>query len=118
MIHSTDVEAKNPLLARFPPELLDTLTPEQRAILWNAANSPSWAKHPVNIRLTLPMFGRHMFMTVVAGPERRGGDRVRRERTLHPVRTIANMLFLLGISGAFYLAAVLGIFVFSALIEF
>ena len=55
---------------------------------------------------------------MVGGEERRNPDRLRRERHLYPLRTAGNLLFLLGVGGAFYLAAVIGMFVFSNLIEF
>lgn len=106
------------LLANLPDSVLASFTAEQRAALWTAARPVSWRRHPVNIRLTFPFFGVRHFVTIVAGIEKRDLDRVRRERVTHPLRTAGNVLFMLGVGGAFYLAAVIGIFVFSNLIEF
>lgn len=107
------------LLANLPDAVIESFTAEQRAALWNAAKPVSWRKHPINIRITFPFFGgnRH-FVTIVGGFERRAMDRIDRDRAMHPLRTAGNILFMLGVGGAFYLAAVVGIFVFSNLIEF
>lgn len=106
------------LLDRIPPEVAETFTPEQRAALWNAVKPVSWRRHPVNIRLSFPIVGGRFFVTVVGGPEKRASERRYRERRMFPLRTLGNILFLLGVGGAFYLVAVLGIVLFSKLIEF
>jgi len=64
------------------------------------------------------MPGGRYFLTVVGGRERRSADRRARERRMFPLRTAGNILFLLGLGGAFYLAAALGIVLLSNLIEF
>jgi hypothetical protein len=110
-------DADNPL-SKLPPALVDALDPEQRAALYAAINPVTWRRFPINIRLTFPLFTRRYFVTMVGGEERRTGERWRRDRALHPIRTFGNLLFILGIGGAFYLAAVLGIMLLSALIEF
>ncbi|SEH27588.1 hypothetical protein [Magnetospirillum fulvum] len=106
------------LLANLPDDVVKSFTPEQRAALWNAAKPISWRYHPINIRLSFPFFGGRHFITIVGGHERRAPERVKRERSRHPIRTVGNLLFMLGVGGAFYLFAVLGIFLFSNLIEF
>lgn len=106
------------LLDRVPPEVAETFTAEQRAALWNAAKPISWRRHPINLRLSFPLLGARYFITVVGGVEKRSTERRLRERRMFPLRTAGNILFLLGIGGAFYLAAVLGIVLFSNLIEF
>lgn len=106
------------LLANLPEDVIASFTPDQRAALWNAAKPISWRKHPINIRITFPFFGHRHFVTIVGGHERRSMDRIDRDRAMHPLRTAGNVLFMLGVGGAFYLAAVVGIFTFSNLIEF
>lgn len=106
------------LLANLPDSVIESFTAEQRAALWNAAKPISWRKHPINIRITFPFVGGRYFVTIVGGFERRSVDRISRDRHMHPLRTAGNVLFMLGVGGAFYLAAVIGIFVFSNLIEF
>ncbi len=106
------------LLANIPEAVIESFTPDQRAALWNAAKPVSWRKHPINIRITFPFVGGRYFVTIVGGFERRALDRIVRDRKMHPLRTAGNVLFMLGVGGAFYLAAVIGMFVFSNLIEF
>lgn len=106
------------LFDRIPADVADSFTPQQRAALWSAVKPVSWRRHPINIRLSFPVPGGRYFVTVVGGPERRSSERRDRERRMFPLRTTGNILFLLGLGGAFYLAAVLGIVLLSHLIEF
>ena len=97
--------------------IVDSFTPEQRAALWAAAHSPSWQRHPVNLRVGLRLFGQSFFITLVAGKERRNFERRRRDRRINPVRTLANLLFLVGVMAATYLLVVLGMVFFSLFIQ-
>lgn len=106
------------LLDRLPPEVVDTLTSDQRAALWSAVKPMSWQRHPINLRLSVGLLGKRWFLTVVGGEEKRGPERLKRERRLYPLQTAGNLLFLLGVGGAFYLAAVLGVMLFARLVEF
>lgn len=106
------------LLDRLPPDVVGSFTEDQRAALWSAVKPATWRRHPVNIRLSFPLPSGRYFVTVVCGHERRSPERLSRERRVFPLRTFGNLLFLLGVGGAFYIAAVLGLFVFSNLIEF
>jgi hypothetical protein len=58
--------------------------------------SKSWSgRHPINIRVTIPLFGfGTYYLTLLAGKERRGGERLKQEREKHPLLTHANMIFL------------------------
>ncbi len=56
-----------------------------------------WGRHPLNLRVSLPLpFGR-WYVTLVAGRERRGKDRLVEEREKHPLETAPNLMFLLSI---------------------
>ena len=106
------------LLEKVPQAVIDSFTPEQRFALWNAVKPVAWRKHPINIRLTAPFIGGRFFVTVVGGLERRGTERIVRDRAAHPLATTSNVLFMLAVGGAFYLVAVLGMFAFSNLLVF
>jgi hypothetical protein len=43
----------------------------------DSASQLRWSSHPVNIRLTIPLLFRDFYVTIVAGPERRGRERRR-----------------------------------------
>ncbi len=63
----------------------------------SAPGGESWDRHPVNIRLGIPLpFGRY-YVTLVAGKERRGADRLASERRKHPLLTFGNMAVFFGL---------------------
>jgi hypothetical protein len=108
---------RNWLLQRLPRDVLNTLSIEQRNAIQNAT-STSWRGHGVNIRMSLPFFGRRFYLTCVGGEERRPMQRVITEREHHPVRTMANSLFLAGVAFFFYAIVLVGLLVKAAVIEF
>lgn len=116
-IASSGQDTPELLLSRLPKDIIESFSAEQKAALWAAANAPTWRRHPVNLRFAAGFFGRRYFVTIVAGPERRSPDRQRRESMLNPIKTVSNILFILGSLAAFYLAAILAVFLFSLLIE-
>lgn len=91
---NTAAERPIPLLERLPEAIRDSLTPEQRQALSAFAAPPPANPHPVDLRVTLPVPGRPMFLSVLAGPERRSRSRRTLERQRHPLHTIGNIVFL------------------------
>jgi hypothetical protein len=51
--------------------------------------------HPVDIRLTVPLLFGKVYLTVVAGYERRSAARLRAERRLHPLLKMGNTVMFL-----------------------
>ncbi|MBT3399896.1 MAG: hypothetical protein HOF99_03085 [Rhodospirillaceae bacterium] len=97
-INSTNIntgpERPIPLLDRLPQAIRASLTPEQQQAL-SAFIEPAPANaHPVDLRLTVPVPGRPVFLSVLAGPERRSKSRRHLERRRHPLHTIGNIIFL------------------------
>ena len=67
-------------------ETMDALTAEQRDAIQQAVCDPSLHHPPINIRLSLPAFGRRKFLTIIGGAERRGARRrPRNGRNFHCV---------------------------------
>lgn len=57
------------------------------------AGNTAWSNnHFINIRLSIPLFFTSLYITVVAGTERRSRERRRRERAKHPLGTLGNLL--------------------------
>ena len=87
---------------RLPPHVIAGMTAEQRsaisAVVRERANAP-----PVNIRLSIPFFGGGFYLSLVAGRERRNAARLGLERTVNPLRTVGNMLFVIGTAFGLYL---------------
>ncbi|OFX07572.1 MAG: hypothetical protein A2516_04870 [Alphaproteobacteria bacterium RIFOXYD12_FULL_60_8] len=113
-----DIDHDEWLESRFPPGVLNSLTEEQRVALGTVMRETSWKSHPVDIRMSMPWVGRRIFLTIVGGMERRSSDRIKHEKTARPVRTMGNILFILGIAALFYMLAVFGIFFSSNVLEF
>ena len=63
----------------------------------SAPGGESWDRHPVNLRLSIPLpFGRY-YVTLVAGKERRGAERLASERRKHPLLTFGNLAVFFGL---------------------
>lgn len=106
------------LFDRIPVEVQGTFTEQQRAALYSAVKPTTWKRHPINIRISFPFGGSSYFITVVGGSEKRSRERLHREYKMFPFRTVGNIMFLMGVGGAFYLAALTAMVIFSGLIEF
>lgn len=77
----------------------------------------TWSTHPIDIRISLPFMRRRFYFTVVAGQERRRGDRLRQDRAAYPLVKAGNVLFTLGITTLITFAALLALIAQSAIIE-
>ncbi len=63
----------------------------------SAPGGESWDRHPVNLRFSIPLpFGRY-YVTLVAGKERRGAERLASERRKHPLLTFGNVTVFFGL---------------------
>ncbi len=106
------------LFARLPAWVMDTLTAEQRDAIHQAVCDPSLRHPPINIRFSLPAFGRRYFLTIIGGVERRGAQRRAQERTRHPLRTIANFLFFLFLGALIYVLSVASLLLQRSFVNF
>jgi len=107
-----------PLLDRLPEALRASLTPEQRHALSAVAEPAPSNAHPVDLRVTLPVPGRPVFLSILAGPERRSKDRRSIERRRHPLRTIGNILFLGSSLFGFYALGLLAFLAAGSVLQF
>lgn len=90
-----DTPERASLAARIPAEVSAALSEGQLSALAEAIGEPRpWRRQPVDIRITFPFFSRRVFITLVAGSDKRNPTRRRQDRETHPVRTASNMLFL------------------------
>lgn len=100
--------AEAPELARLPPEFVRTLSAEQRALLREALPGRAWRRHPVDLRFSVPWFGRGLFVTLIAGTEKRSTERRMADRTRYPLHRLGNLLFLGGLAALLYALVVTG----------
>ena len=105
----------NQVFARLPERVADSLTREQKEAIHQAIDGAAMQRPPVNVRFSLPIFGRHYFLTLVAGPERRGAERRADERRRHPLGTITNFTFFACFGVLIYAIAIFGIYMHGAL---
>ncbi len=54
---------------------------------------PWESDHPVNLRLSIPLLFKRYYVTIVAGEEHRGSERLSAERRKHPLATRGNLFF-------------------------
>jgi hypothetical protein len=59
--------------------------------------------HPINVRLSIPLFVNRYYLTIVAGRERRSPERLVAERRKHPLKTLGNVVF------AFIVGTIIGL---------
>lgn len=100
--------AEAPELSRLPPEFVRSLTSEQRALLLQSLPGRAWRRHPVDLRFSIPWFGRGLFVTVVAGTERRSPKRRSADRERYPLHRVGNLLFLCGLAALLYALVITG----------
>jgi len=108
----------NWLFKRLPPWIMDTLTNDQKAAIHDAITDPSWQRHVVNIRVSLPFFKQRFYITVVGGEEKRDAGRRATERHTYPLRTIANVFFVIGAATVFYAVALIALAFQATIFEF
>ncbi|MFQ5618907.1 MAG: hypothetical protein ACE5FR_08040 [Rhodospirillales bacterium] len=106
------------LFARLPAWVIDTLTAEQRDAIHQAVCDPSLRHPPINVRFSLPAFGRRYFLTIIGGVERRGARRRTQERTKYPMRTVANFLFFVFLGVLIYALSIASILIHRSLTGF
>lgn len=82
-------------LMAIPPEVAASFTDTQLAALKRAIGG-GWGSHPVEIRRSIPFFGRRYFIVLLGGVERRSKERIRAEHANRPLWTVANSLIIGG----------------------
>ena len=98
---------------RLERETREGLSDNSSASVRMSPGGEPWGNnHPVNIRFSLPLLLGRYYVTIVAGKERRSGERLASERKKHPLMKLGNLvvmaacgtIFGLGILSVFQLA--------------
>ena len=78
---------------RLEQETREELSDNSSASLRKSPGGEPWGNdHPINIRLGIPLlFGRY-YVTIVAGKERRSGERLASEHKKHPFMKLGNLV--------------------------
>ncbi len=115
---TVNATADTSIFDRMPPHILAGFTAEQRAAIGAAARESGASERAVNLRLSIPFLFRRFYLTILAGPERRGNERRKSDRSAHPLRTAGNFMFVIDAAIGFYVTAAVGILVYSSILEF
>lgn len=106
------------VFGRLPATVVDGLRPDQRAAIAEALAAEISDRPPVNIRVSIPLLFERWYLTVFAGKERRGRERLKRDRITYPLRTAGNVLFIAAGVAVFYTLGVIGYLLYSSVLEF
>lgn len=68
------------LLAQMAPEVRSRFDDSQVEALREAARRSQWGRHPLDIRLGLPLLAQRYYLVIVGGRERRSPERRHRDR--------------------------------------
>ncbi|MEO1094828.1 MAG: hypothetical protein AAFX01_08010 [Cyanobacteria bacterium J06638_28] len=88
-------DALERFLNRLPEDVAASFTAEQLSALQSALQFTQWRRHPIDLRLTLPLFWKRFYVVLVAGPERRSKERLKADRSRNPIWTLSNVGFVL-----------------------
>ncbi len=78
---------------RLEQETREGVSDNSSASTRKAPGGEPWGNdHLVNIRLTIPLPFTRYYVTIVAGKERRSGERLVSEREKHPLMKIGNLV--------------------------
>jgi hypothetical protein len=72
---------------------------------------------PVNLRFSVPFFGKRFYFTLIGGRERRGHERIALERRRNPIRTRTNLAFIFIGAMVLYMLTLGAFLVYAAVIE-
>ncbi|HSM84117.1 MAG TPA: hypothetical protein VLS96_20670 [Nodosilinea sp.] len=86
----------DPVLARMAPEVATSFSPAQRQAL-AAALTPR--RHPIDVRLSIPLGWSRVYLVLLAGTETRSPQRRQFEAAQHPLWTPLNLLVVVGTMG-------------------
>ena len=105
-------------LASMPGDVAATFSDDQHQAIAGVLHQRAWRRPKVNVRTSLPLLSRRYFLTLVAGIDQRSAARRANERSIHPLRTLGNLLFMGSLLAALYGAVAIGILVQSSILEF
>ncbi len=98
--------------SRIPAETARTFTDAQLDAVKMAFGARSWGSHAVDIRWSIPLISRRLYILFLAGQERRPLARLALERALRPFWTFANAVvitaFILMLLGAIFSGLYMG----------
>ncbi len=99
------IESSDRFFDRLPPHIHAGFTAEQRAAIAGALRQRQGAPPSINIRLSLPVPPGRIYLSIMAGRDRRGRGRRHEDRRVNPLHTMGNFIFVIAASVVFYAVA-------------
>ncbi len=87
------------VLNRMPNHVVDSFTELQLDAMRQAIAQPR--KHSVDLRCSIPLIAQRFYVVILAGPERRSQERLRREKKERRTWTVGNFVFLAAMAASF-----------------
>ncbi|MBR8838626.1 MAG: hypothetical protein DSM106950_32655 [Stigonema ocellatum SAG 48.90 = DSM 106950] len=84
------------LFANISPEIAESFNDEQLEVINKAFSSRRWNRHPIDLRVSVPIAGLQFYLVFVAGRERRSKQRLHSQKGLYPFLTPGNIVFITG----------------------
>lgn len=82
------------------------------------ANKAPAVAPPVDIRFGIPLGAKRFYLAIHAGRERRSLSRRQAERAVHPLIKPGNLLFFIAALAMLYTVGLIGILIYSSVLEF
>ena len=93
--------------ARIPPPIAAGFSDQQLMAIRMAYGARTRGAHWIDLRTSLPLFGKRIYLVLLAGSERRSRQRRQLDRKSHPLAMAGNLVAMM-LFGLMLLAAVLG----------
>ncbi len=105
-----DDEFLKKFFSRIPDATAASYSEEQLAGVKMAFGGRSRGRHAINIRGSLPLFGRRFYLVWLMGWERRGSRRTAALARRHSLRLLGNAIAIVAFFGVILLAVVGGLY--------
>jgi hypothetical protein len=57
------------------------------------ATNPWSSRHPINVRVSIPLLKQRYYLTIIGGKERRNPERIQKDKLEHPLTKKGNIVF-------------------------
>ena len=106
---SSSETIKDRLLKRMDRDIAKSFSEVQLCELERVLTSQTTKRPPIDVRITVPFFWHRVFVTFLAGPERRSARRLKKERGKHTLWTLANICTFVFVL-LFFIPTLIGLF--------
>lgn len=103
-------------LRKLPADIRQSLSPEQAEAIGRVAQGSLQRRHPIDLRLSMPLVGGHAYFVLLMGKEKRSAARREIERALRPNDRVSQAVVLGLAAAVFSLAALVGLLLHDSIL--